>query len=128
MKCVIIALALFVACCLAMPQDKYTTKYDNINLDEILKSDRLFNNYYNCLMDQGNCTPEARELKRILPDALQTECSKCSEKQRKGAEKVARYLIENKREAWNNLQAKYDPQGVYYQKYKDEAEKRGIKV
>ncbi|XP_058987077.1 ejaculatory bulb-specific protein 3-like [Musca domestica] len=127
MKIAIISLAL-IAGCLAMPQDKYTTKYDSIDLDEILKSDRLFNNYFNCLMDQGNCTPEARELKKILPDALQTECSKCSEKQKQGAEKVARYVIENKRDAWNALQAKYDPEGVYYNKYKAEAEKRGIKV
>lgn len=43
---------------------KYTTKYDGIDLDEILKSDRLFNNYYKCLMDKGNCTPDGNELKR----------------------------------------------------------------
>lgn len=47
----------------AAQESKYTTKYDGINLDEILKSDRLFNNYYKCLMDQGRCTPDGRELK-----------------------------------------------------------------
>ena len=56
---------------------KYTTKYDGVNLDEILKSDRLFNNYYKCLMDTGRCTPDGNELKRTLPDALKTDCSKC---------------------------------------------------
>ncbi|XP_073847774.1 ejaculatory bulb-specific protein 3-like [Musca autumnalis] len=129
MKFVIIALAVaFVSCSLAMPQDKYTNKYDNIDLDKILNSDRLFNNFFNCLMDKGICTQEGRELKKILPDALQTECSKCSEKQKQGAEKVARYVIENKREAWNALQAKYDPKGIYYQKYKALAEERGVKL
>lgn len=58
-------------------QNKYTTKYDGVNLDEILKSDRLLNNYFKCLMDTGKCTPDGNELKRTLPDALKTECSKC---------------------------------------------------
>ncbi|XP_075167376.1 ejaculatory bulb-specific protein 3-like [Haematobia irritans] len=108
--------------------EKYTTKYDNIDIDEILKSDRLFKNYYNCLIDQGKCTPDGRELKTVLPDALKTECSKCNEKQKESAEKVIRFIIENKPEEWKNLQAKFDPDQVYYKKYKEEAEKRGIKV
>jgi Insect pheromone-binding family, A10/OS-D len=58
-------------------QVKYTTKYDGVNLDEILKSDRLLNNYFKCLMETGKCTPDGNELKRTLPDALKNECSKC---------------------------------------------------
>jgi hypothetical protein len=43
--------------------EKYTTKYDNINVDEILESDRLRNNYINCVLEKGKCTPEGTELK-----------------------------------------------------------------
>jgi hypothetical protein len=43
--------------------EKYTTKYDNINVDEILASDRLVENYVKCLLDKGRCTPEGAELK-----------------------------------------------------------------
>ncbi|XP_005190399.1 ejaculatory bulb-specific protein 3 [Musca domestica] len=99
-------------------QDKYTTKYDNINVDEILSSDRLLNNYFNCLMDRGSCTPDAQELKKAIPDALKTECSKCSEKQKKVIDKVCHFLIEKKPDHWKELQAKYDPQNIYYNKYK----------
>ncbi|XP_061396798.1 ejaculatory bulb-specific protein 3-like [Musca vetustissima] len=126
MKYFILTIALFAS--LALAQDKYTTKYDNIDLDEILKSDRLFNNYYKCLVDSGTCTPDGRELKNTLPDALQTECSKCNEKQKAAAEKVIRFIIDNKPEEWKALQQKYDPENVYYNKYKGEAEKRGIKI
>lgn len=61
----VIALSFLLAVAAAAPaqESKYTTKYDGINLDEILKSDRLFNNYYKCLMDQGRCTPDGKELK-----------------------------------------------------------------
>lgn len=41
----------------------YTTKYDNLDLDEILKSDRLLLNYVNCLLDKAHCSPDADELK-----------------------------------------------------------------
>lgn len=51
-----------------------------------------------------------------------------SEKQKAGTEKVVRYLIENKKDKWDMLQKKYDPENVYYGKYKAEATARGIVV
>lgn len=49
---------------LAKPaEEKYTTKYDNVDVNEILNNPRLFTNYVNCLLDKGNCTPEGKELK-----------------------------------------------------------------
>ncbi|KAF3426264.1 hypothetical protein E2986_13338 [Frieseomelitta varia] len=77
----------------ALADQKYTTKYDNIDLDSILNSDRLLNNYVNCLLDVGSCTPDGKELKKSLPDALESDCEKCSEKQKTGSEKVIRFLI-----------------------------------
>lgn len=44
-------------------ESKYTTKYDNVNLDQILSNDRLLSNYFKCLIDQGPCTSEGEELK-----------------------------------------------------------------
>lgn len=122
-------LAVGVAICAARPDDpKYTTKYDTVDLEQILKSDRLFNNYFNCLIDKGRCTPDGSELKRVLPDALQTNCEKCSERQRQGTDRVIRYLIENKPKQWDELHSKYDPEGVYVNKFRTEAENRGIKI
>jgi hypothetical protein len=43
--------------------EKYTTKYDNINLDDILQSDRLLDNYFKCVMETGKCTADGTELK-----------------------------------------------------------------
>lgn len=121
------AIALF-ACVAARPDDKYTTKYDGVNVEEILKSDRLFNNYFKCLMDKGKCTPDGSELKRVLPDALQSGCTKCSEKQRDGTERVIRFLTEKKPQQWEQLQDKYDPEHKYVQKFKSEAANIGINV
>lgn len=46
----------------AAKNEGYKIKYD-VNLDEILNSDRLLNNYFRCLVDKGKCTPEAADLK-----------------------------------------------------------------
>lgn len=43
--------------------EQYTTKYDNIDVDEILASERLLKNYFNCIMGRGACTPDGEELK-----------------------------------------------------------------
>lgn len=54
-------LVILVAVTLA--DDKYSTKYDGINLDEILQNERLLTSYIDCLKDTGNCTPDGADLK-----------------------------------------------------------------
>ncbi|XP_015438227.1 PREDICTED: ejaculatory bulb-specific protein 3-like [Dufourea novaeangliae] len=125
MKVAVVFLAV-VACALAT--EKYTTRYDNVDLDQILRSERLLKNYVNCLLEHGSCTPDGKELKKSLPDALENGCSKCSEKQKDGSEKVIRFLINERPETWERLQKKYDPTGEYTLKFKDEAKKHGIQL
>jgi hypothetical protein len=59
---VLVALSLAEAARISR-DEKYTTKYDNINLDEILASDRLIDNYFNCILERGKCTPDGVELR-----------------------------------------------------------------
>nr|AUF73002.1 chemosensory protein [Anoplophora chinensis] len=125
----LVVLLLFVALCgfaYARPDDKYTTKYDNIDLDEILKNDRLLRAYVDCLLGTKKCTNDGEELKKVLPDAIDNECAKCSEKQKDGARKVIHYVIKNKRDWWTELEAIYDPEGKYRKKYEEQAKKEGI--
>ncbi len=55
-----------------------------------------------------------------LPDAIDSNCSKCTEKQKNGSTKVMRYIIDNRPEDWKYLESKYDPQGNYKKSYLDE--------
>lgn len=65
MKCpsalLVFVLALCAGYCLTA--STYTTKYDNIDLDEILNNERIYKKYYNCLLNRGRCTPDGKELK-----------------------------------------------------------------
>lgn len=48
---------------IAIAAENYPTQFDNIDVDQILKSDRLMKNYINCLLDKGSCTPDGVTLR-----------------------------------------------------------------
>nr|QCX43089.1 chemosensory protein csp9 [Helopeltis theivora] len=98
----------------------YTNKYDNIDLDEILKNERLYQKYFDCLRGKGKCTPDGQNLKDVIPDALQTECGKCSEVQKKGVEKVLRFMLTQKPEDYQILEDIFDKDAVYRKKYEEQ--------
>ncbi|KAJ4443989.1 hypothetical protein ANN_05778, partial [Periplaneta americana] len=52
-----------------------------------------------------------------LPDALQTGCEKCNEKQKTTSEKVIKHLMKERTKDWERLVAKYDPSGEYKKRY-----------
>lgn len=97
--------------------EKYPTKYDDVDVDRILQNGRVLTNYIKCVMDEGPCTNEGRELKKTLPDALSTGCDKCNEKQKATAEKVITHLRTKRPRDWERLTAKFDPKGEYAKRY-----------
>ncbi|KAL6265157.1 hypothetical protein P5V15_005243 [Pogonomyrmex californicus] len=115
---------------LCAPQEQYTNRFDNINVDEILHNDRLLKRYVDCLLDKPNvrCPPEAVELKKYIHEALETECAKCSDHQKQVVRKVIKFLVINKRDMWNDLKAKYDPDGEFTKKYENMAKEEGVQI
>nr|QGN03667.1 putative chemosensory protein 21 [Conopomorpha sinensis] len=97
--------------------DHYTNKYDNVNLDEVLASERLLSGYVRCLLNEGHCTPDGNELKRNLPDAISNDCSKCTERQREGSDRVMEYIIDHRPNDWIRLEKMYNSDGSYKRKY-----------
>lgn len=39
-------------------------RYNNLNVDQILSSERLVTNYVECLLSRKPCPPEGKDLKR----------------------------------------------------------------
>lgn len=66
MRVVLCVLAVFAAVAVAVPADRkqYTSKYDNVDIDRVLNNERILTNYIKCMMDEGSCSPDGRELKR----------------------------------------------------------------
>lgn len=59
----------------------------------------------------------------FLPDALKTNCSKCTQKQKDGGRKVIKFLVKNKPDVWEKILKKFDPEGIYTTKYAAEYQK-----
>ncbi|CAH0590232.1 unnamed protein product [Chrysodeixis includens] len=97
--------------------ETYTDRYDHINIDEIIENRKLLVPYIKCTLEQGRCTPEGRELKAHIKDAMQTSCSKCTEKQKKGARKVVKHIKEKELDYWKQIVAKYDPEDQFRENY-----------
>ena len=47
----------------AQLEEKYSKRYDNLNVD-LLFSSRLLRHYVDCLLDKKPCAPEGKDLKR----------------------------------------------------------------
>ncbi|XP_047031422.1 allergen Tha p 1-like [Helicoverpa zea] len=108
--------------------DKYTSRWDDVDLDEILENDHLLVPYIKCSLDEGKCAPDAKELKG---ESVELFCSqvklnnfgpKCTDKQKEGTRRVIAHLIKKKLQEWEKLKAKYDPEGKYAKKYEKELE------
>nr|AFD20365.1 chemosensory protein CSP1 [Sitobion avenae]AFD20366.1 chemosensory protein CSP1 [Sitobion avenae] len=102
--------------CFTLAEEKYSTKYENFDVDKVLNDDSLLTSYINCLLDEGNCTEEGQALKRVLPDALKTNCGKCTDTQKMKIEKILKFLMKNRSTDFDRLTAKYDPSGEYKKK------------
>lgn len=60
---VVVVVALVVAAMASPPSGRYSTRYDNLDVDGLLKNERALGSYVKCLLDQGPCSPEGREFR-----------------------------------------------------------------
>ncbi|KAJ8717275.1 hypothetical protein PYW08_005674 [Mythimna loreyi] len=116
----VLCLFALVALAVARPDGKYTDRYDNFNVGQIIGNRRLLVPYIKCVLDQGKCTPEGKELKSHIREALEQDCAKCTKPQRDGTRLVLGHLINHEVDYWNELKAKYDPKNLYASKHEQE--------
>nr|ADX96029.1 chemosensory protein CSP2 [Holotrichia oblita] len=115
---VIIALVVAVISEKKNDNEEYTSQYDGIDIPKLLANRRLVLGYCKCLLSKGACSPDGAELKRVLPEALEADCRKCSKKHKHGARLVLHHLIDHEPKCWKELEGKFDPEGTYAKKYK----------
>nr|UDM59703.1 putative chemosensory protein 10 [Corcyra cephalonica] len=117
---ILLCLVGVIAMVVARPRETYTDRFDNINLDEILENRRLLVPYLKCMLDQGKCSADGKELKLHIREAMSENCGKCTEKQKNGTIRVLKHIINKERDYWNQLKAKYDPEDNYSSRYEKE--------
>ncbi|CAG9795808.1 unnamed protein product [Diatraea saccharalis] len=109
MRCLIV-LSVVVAVALA---DTYSTTHDQLDVDALVTNQDSLRAITNCFLDKGDCDETTTAFKKVLPEATEQACSKCT-----GAQKhmLKRYLEEVKKnfpEDLDALKQKYDPEGKH---------------
>ncbi|GJQ80141.1 hypothetical protein Trydic_g23721 [Trypoxylus dichotomus] len=93
------------------PGGYYTTRYDHFDIENILNQKRLVLYYAACLLDKGPCPPQGTEFKSILPEAIKTNCLRCTEKQRIVITNAIKRLRKEYPDIWGQLEKRWDPTG-----------------
>ncbi|CAH0550183.1 unnamed protein product [Brassicogethes aeneus] len=101
----------------AAPLEPYSSRYEHINADMILNNKRLMTYYATCMLSKGPCPPEGLEFKRILPDAIRTNCIRCTEKQKTVTLRTIKRLMKEYPKIWSQLATIWDPKGIYVPKF-----------
>ncbi|XP_029166628.1 ejaculatory bulb-specific protein 3-like [Nylanderia fulva] len=85
-------------------EEKYEDKYDDVDVPSILANDRLREQYYKCFMAEGPCvTADAKFFSKIVSEAFQTQCKKCTDKQKVMLDTLSVWYTENQPEKWNRF-------------------------
>ncbi|XP_050681485.1 ejaculatory bulb-specific protein 3-like [Leptidea sinapis] len=108
-----IILSVLAASLVCNAVETYDPKFDNIDAQVLVDDIFLLKNYGKCFLNKGPCTPEAREIRKIIPDAIKTTCAKCSPKQRQLIRVVVKGFQTKLPEMWKDLEDKIDPTKEY---------------
>ncbi|KPJ04072.1 Ejaculatory bulb-specific protein 3 [Papilio xuthus] len=116
----LLPILVIAACVVMVKAGTYTDRYDSMNVDDVIANKRLFIAYVKCILNKGRCTPEGKELKSHITEALQSGCDKCTDRQRRSIRKVIKHLIHKENNYWNQLVNMYDPNKMYSKMYERE--------
>ncbi|KAB0804921.1 hypothetical protein PPYR_01891 [Photinus pyralis] len=119
----IISLGLFAlfACVWAAYEE-----FDGIDIEEILNSPRLVDNYIKCAKTGQKCSTDAQKMKAIVPGALKSKCPECSEEQKAKIQRVFEWVIQNRPQDFLEIEKIHDPEHHYRADYADELAARNI--
>nr|AVI04881.1 putative chemosensory protein 11 [Anthonomus grandis] len=91
---------------------KNTSGSDNLDIDQILSDKRVVESYIKCVLDEGPCSPQIRELRKIFIEAIETSCVKCTEAQKRFVKKGANFMKANQPKEWSKIVKKYNIEGT----------------
>ncbi|XP_046970504.1 allergen Tha p 1-like [Vanessa cardui] len=114
----------FVAVVAARPDEDFS-RYENFDVTQLTDNDRLLKAYTECFLGNGKCTPEGNDFKRWIPESVQDNCSKCSEKQKTLVAKVVIAIKGKLADEWVKLNKLYNPDGKFDTSLNEFLEKYG---
>ncbi|XP_050681495.1 allergen Tha p 1-like [Leptidea sinapis] len=116
MKAVVIVVAL-LGVCFAEDIKYYTTADDNYDIKSVVADRARLEAYNKCFVDKGPCDEISASYKLIIPESIIEACRKCNPAQKHLANTYLTGLKQNYPEHYAEFVEKYDPEGIYLDKF-----------
>ncbi|XP_024219737.1 ejaculatory bulb-specific protein 3 [Halyomorpha halys] len=107
---IVIGLFILTILALAAPLELLPPKVDGHDVTQILTDDKLFQQYFDCVMGRTKCTPGGQIVKDGIPAQLKDGCANCPPIRRIGAQIIVRFMIATRCPQYEEFEKKYDPQ------------------
>nr|ULF48251.1 chemosensory protein 10 [Acyrthosiphon pisum] len=95
---------------------KFLSMMEKINIDQILNNDRLMSNNVKCFLNEGSCTAQLREMKKMLPVLIKDSCSSCTKEQRNMIKKAMDAIKARRPNEYERVTKFFDPEKKYEKK------------
>ncbi|XP_018400209.1 PREDICTED: ejaculatory bulb-specific protein 3-like [Cyphomyrmex costatus] len=103
----VITVNVLLLMCILAEEERYNDKYDNSNYLATLNNKTLREAYYNCFMKIAPCqTHQQTVITGMFSEAYQTNCKKCTEKQKEKIAAVQDWFQKNEPDKWQLIVAK----------------------
>ncbi|KAF5299911.1 hypothetical protein FQR65_LT09306 [Abscondita terminalis] len=125
-KFMFVGLLTVIAVVYVVESENITDEFDGVDIDQILSSKRLVDNYLICFKTGQKCTRDGKKARELLPDVLQSKCSECNDVHVEKIQQILTWVVENKPDDFLELETIFDAEHKYREIYADELEKRNI--
>nr|UMT69255.1 chemosensory protein 3 [Ophraella communa] len=88
-----------------------------VDVDAVIKNDRIMRNYIDCVLDKKTCTPEGTAFKESWKEGLERGCGDCDEETNRIVKKLVKHVYVNKRNWYDELVEALDKDKKYSKKY-----------
>nr|AXY87871.1 chemosensory protein 2 [Subpsaltria yangi] len=86
----------------------YSVPYLRVTYKEVVTNKRHLTQYVRCFTNKGTCPPQAIYIKRILPEIIKTNCSKCDPHLNEVFTHSMSMMKEKQPAEWSKIMEKYN--------------------
>ncbi|XP_058799834.1 putative odorant-binding protein A10 [Phymastichus coffea] len=102
-------------------KEYYPISWTKVNYKPVIDNERLFRKYKQCLLvdKTTGCPRDVLQLKKIIPEVLETMCAKCLPVHIERFKEAVEYICKKRRADYDEVRKSKDPNGSLQTKFED---------
>ncbi|CAH0590221.1 unnamed protein product [Chrysodeixis includens] len=108
------ALSVLLVLASVQAEETYSTENDDLDIDAVVADLDTLKGFVGCFMDTVTCHTVAADFKKDIPEAINTNCLKCTQAQKHIFHKFLLGLKEKLPADYESFKAKFDPERKHF--------------